>query len=237
MSVHAPDAPIRGTFALEPVVGWRVWRLHRLDGRLTLVSATRNHAWPAGEALEAACWIDHGASGVPQPGCRCGIYAASAPATLTAANVISAETCVVGAIAMWGSVVEHARGARSQFAYPARLRLVCGRCLAADDGAIAPARAREWEDVVSAVCERHAGGFLTTRAAIDVQQELLSTYAVDLLPIERLQPAFAPTRRTHRRPLRSAGRSLAGLVFGGVGPTSAAAWSSRPKGRDRRTGA
>ncbi len=104
-------------------------------------------AWPAGEALEAACWIDHGPSGVPQPGCSCGIYAASAPTTLTAANVISAETCVVGAIAMWGSVVEHSRGARSQFAYPARLRLVCGRCLAAGDGAVTPARAREWEGV------------------------------------------------------------------------------------------
>jgi hypothetical protein len=236
MSVHALDRPGTGTFAIEPVLGWRVWRLHRVEGRLTIVSATRNHTWPPAEALEATCWIDHGASGVPQPGCSCGIYAASTPSTLTAANVISSETCVVGAIAMWGSVVEHSRGARSQFAYPARLRLVCGRCLAAGGGAVAPARAREWEGVVTAVCERHAGGFLTTREATDVQQELLSTYVVDLLPIERLQCAFAPAPRARRRPLRSVGQTLAGVMFGGVGPRSAAVWSPRPKARDRRTG-
>ena len=34
--------------------------------------------------------------------------------------------------------MEHGRGARSEFAYPARLRLVCGSCLAEGSGAVAP---------------------------------------------------------------------------------------------------
>jgi hypothetical protein len=235
MSVHAVARVDAGTTAIEPVLGWRVWRLHRADGRLALISATRDFRWPAMDPLEATCWIDHGSSGVPDPMCRCGIYAAAAPPDLPAANVISAETCVVGAIAMWGSVVEHARGARSQFAYPARLRLVCGRCLAMGGGAVAPVRAREWDGVVTALCDRHASGFLTTKPATDVQQELLSTYVVDQLPIERLQLAFVPVHM-ERHPLRMVSRTLAGVMFGGVGPWSASSWPARPKGRDRRTG-
>ncbi len=236
MSVHAPDRRTTATLAIEPVVGWRVWRLRRVDGRLSLTSATRDHVWPDGDALEAACWIGHGEAGVPQEDCRCGIYAASTPSALPQANVISPETCVVGAIAMWGSVVEHARGARSQFAYPARLRLVCGRCLASGLGAVEPVRAREWDGVLTAVCDRHAGGFLTTRSATEVQQELLATYAVDLLPIERLQPAFAPPSDPWH-PAREVARILAAAVFGGVSERSASLWPARGKGRDRRTGA
>ena len=220
MSVQAPDRRAAGAFALEPVVGWRVWRLQRVGARLALVSATRDHAWPAAGAIEATCWIDHGTAGVPQAGCRCGIYATSSPSALPQVNVISPETCVVGAIAMWGSVVEHARGARSQFAYPARLRLVCGRCLAAGFGAVEPVRAREWEGVITAVCDRHAGGFLTTRAATEVQQELLSTYAIDLLPIERLRLALTPAPDT-RHPVRKAVAAVAAVMFGGVGERSA----------------
>ncbi|HEY5861271.1 MAG TPA: hypothetical protein VIX62_13395 [Actinomycetota bacterium] len=234
MSVQASDRRTAGALAIEPVVGWRVWRLQRVDSRLTLVSATRDNAWPAADAIEARCWIDHGTAGVPQAACRCGIYATSSPSALPQANVISPETCVVGAIAMWGSVVEHVRGARSQFAYPARLRLVCGRCLATGMGAIEPARAREWEGIITAVCDRHAGGFLTTRAATEVQQELLSTYAVDLLPIQRLQRGLIPVRDT-RQQVRGAVRAVAAALFGGMNAWSTA-WPVRPKGRDRRTG-
>ncbi|HEY6567296.1 MAG TPA: hypothetical protein VI341_07235 [Actinomycetota bacterium] len=225
MSVQAPDRRAAGApLAIEPVVGWRVWRLQRADGRLALVSATRDHAWPAADAIEATCWLDHGAAGVPQAACRCGIYATSSPSTLPQVNVISPETCVVGAIAMWGSVVEHARGARSQFAYPARLRLVCGRCLAAGMGAVEPVRAREWEGIITAVCDRHAGGFLTTRPSSEVQQELLSAYAVDLLPIERLHHALTPAPQS-RHLVRKAAGTVAAVMFGGVGDRSGAGFS------------
>ena len=47
---------------------------------------------------------------------------------------------VVGTVSMWGRVIEHTRGARSRFAYPARLRLVCGPCLAVGAGAVTPVR-------------------------------------------------------------------------------------------------
>lgn len=236
MSVHAPRRTDAATaLAIEPISGWRVWRLQRREGRLILLSATRDLSWPVAQPLEASCWLDHG-SGVPDPGCRCGIYATSAPAVLSDANVLSVETCVIGAVDMWGSVVEHARGARSQFAYPTRLRLVCGRCLALGRGPVAPVRARQWEGVITARCDAHASGFLTTTAAAEVQQELLSTYLVDLLPIDRLSRAFGPVARK-RHPLRSVGRTVAGAVFGGVAACSASSWPARPKGRDRRTGA
>ena len=64
----------------------------------------------------------------------------------------------------------------------------------------------------------------------------MAAYAVDLLPIERLQPAFTPpTDPWH--PAREAARVVAAAVFGGIGEWSASAWPTRGKGRDRRTGA
>ena len=222
MVVHAPEQTLDVPTAIEPVLGWRVWRLQRRDGQLVLVSATRNDLWPAQQAFHASCWIDHGPQGAPQRDCRCGVYAASTPETLAAANVVSSQTCVIGAIAMWGSVVEHSRGARGKLAYPSRLTLVCGRCLVTGRGAQAPARVREWDDVLTAGCERHTGGFLTTKQASDIQQELLSTYSVELMPMEPLARGFAPRQHDTAETLLWAGRLLAATVFGGRAPTPAA---------------
>jgi hypothetical protein len=93
---------------------------------------------------------------------------------------------VVGAVAMWGTVVEHVRGARAEISYPARLRLACAPCLAAGRGAVEPTFVVGTEQLV-AVCLRHAFGASGPRASASaVQAELLSTYAVDLLPLERV---------------------------------------------------
>jgi hypothetical protein len=93
---------------------------------------------------------------------------------------------VIGAIAMWGTVIEHARGARSEFAYPARLRLVCSQCLQA--GSIVDPVTVAEDTWLIPLCDRHwrsrgAGH----RAARDVQAELLSTYGVELLPKPKLR--------------------------------------------------
>jgi hypothetical protein len=106
----------------------------------------------------------------------------------------------VGAIAMWGTVVEHERGARSRFAYPARLRLVCGPCLASGAGAVDPMSVVDANGSLIAVCIRHRLGVRgPARPADRVQAELLSAYCVDLMPIERV----ARSMRTGPGPLRS----------------------------------
>jgi hypothetical protein len=88
---------------------------------------------------------------------------------------------------MWGTVVEHARGARSRFAYPARLRLVCGPCLAAGAGAVDPVTVVDTGGSLTALCARHQLGVRGLSLPADqVQSELLSTYGVDLMPIERI---------------------------------------------------
>jgi hypothetical protein len=160
-----------------------VWRLVRRDGRLTLLAVIRSDEWPAREAARARC---HAHPGTPAPSgsCSCGLYAATSPEALAASQVFTDTTTVVGAVAMWGAVVEHARGARAAISYPARLRLVCAPCLLAGRGAIEPSSVVGTAHLV-AVCLRHAFGVRGPRASASVvQAELLSTYAVDLLPIE-----------------------------------------------------
>src|SRR5207247_111530 len=178
--------------SIEPVLGWRVWRLARRRGELTLVAMTRNDAWPAGRSMRAACSGGHAAPGTS---CRCGLYAADSVSHLAASGVFSNGGGVIGAIAMWGTVVEHHRGARSEFAYPARLRLVCGPCL--QEGRVA-----DPEEVVGSdsrlvpMCSSHLKkDGATGPPAAEVQPELLSTYAVELLPkpkISRLTPQRTP---------------------------------------------
>jgi hypothetical protein len=63
---------------------------------------------------------------------------------------------------------------------------VCAPCLAAGRGAIEPTFVVGTEQLVT-VCLRHAFGASGPRASASaVQAELLSTYAVDLLPLERV---------------------------------------------------
>ena len=181
MEASPPPVPL----SVEPVLGWRVWRLERRDDCLTLLAVMRSDEWPAREAARARC---HAHPGTPAPSgsCSCGLYAATSPEALAASQVFTAATSVVGAVAMWGTVVEHARGARAEISYPARLRLVCAPCLAAGRGAIEPTFVVGTTHLV-AVCLRHAFGASGPRASASaVQAELLSTYAVDLLPLERV---------------------------------------------------
>jgi hypothetical protein len=186
--------------SLEPVVGWRAWPLDRVGGELSLRSVTRPDHWPAREAMVARCLQHRGTA--PDWHCTCGLYATASPEQLAMSGVLGEGISVVGTVAMWGRIIEYTLGTRSRFAYPARLRLVCGRCLALGAGAVAPVRVLGEHGSLTAVCEAHwSGPAARADPAADVEAELLSTYGVELLPIEQLSgglrawPIPIPRRR------------------------------------------
>jgi hypothetical protein len=198
--------------SIEPYLGWRVWRLQRVDGRLALMSVTSGEAWPAREPMRAHC-RRNGEHEAPAVGCMCGIYAASSSEALAQAQVYQPSTTVVGAIAMWGTVIEHTKGARSSLAYPARLTLACGPCLATG-GHGTPEVVVTSNVTMIALCRRHRlaqrerGGVPVER----IQAELLATYGVEPLPAERVTPARRFRRSTPQTLLGQVGNLLGGLI-------------------------
>jgi hypothetical protein len=208
--------PAGPPLSLEAVTGWRIWRLVREEGVLTLASVTRADTWPPDEPMLARCAVHRGKT-IPDVACMCGLYAASTPENLAATRMFSPASCVVGAIAMWGTLVEHERGARSRLAYPARLRLVCGACLSAGAGAIDPKTVVDSDGVLTAVCTKHSKGVTGPSWPADqVQAELLSTYGVDLMPIERvaksLRTGSVVTRSAPPEPVKVAALALWSIV-------------------------
>ena len=181
-----PPFDVDPPLSLEPVEGWRAWVLDRVDGALALRSVTRTDHWPARSAMVATCVFHRGRT-VPDEHCMCGLYAASSPEQLARSGVLGGGISVVGTVAMWGRLIEYTLGARSRLAYPSRLRLVCGPCIALGAGAVAPVMVLGEQGSLNAVCRRHWTG-PSTRAepASDIEAELLSTYGVELLPIEQL---------------------------------------------------
>jgi hypothetical protein len=114
------DAPL----VPGPVVGWRAWALSGHDEMLQLRPVGQYaRPWPPRRAVEASCghWRFHRA---PSIGCTCGIHATREPELLRRAR----GPAVVGTVALWGTIVEHALGYRARFGYPQRLCLVCPIC-------------------------------------------------------------------------------------------------------------
>jgi hypothetical protein len=120
----------------------------------------------------------------PEPGCTCGYYAANGPARLARAGRTAG---VIGTVSMWGRVIEHAKGWRARHMYPARLRLICPRCLWLGRFPGVPDRVVTDRDRLLPSCSDHArtahGAILDVGA---VQAELLDAYRVDQLPVEAL---------------------------------------------------
>lgn len=181
----------------EPILGWRLWRLRRNEGgELRLTPTTPRSDWEPGVALRARCSGAHtrlymvfnpeleATHRSPEPGCTCGVHAMADLGRLTRSMT---RASVVGRIAMWGRVLEHAKGWRAELAYPSRLRLVCWWCRGLRHRA-EPAAVGARGSELRPACEHHAR-HVAGATVLDprtVLRELLDTYGVDVLPEDAL---------------------------------------------------
>lgn len=178
-----------GTTLSQPIVAWRAWtafaRKDWSKPRL-LPIAGDTHPWPP---LEPACGSCRRRRFHQVPGldCTCGLYAVREAHLLRRTR----DPAAVGTVALWGRVVEHELGYRAEFAYPQRLRLICHLCFWQRDlRSSAPdvvARARRGRLIPLcgdhvALSNRYGYRTLDLAPANEIQQALLSVYAVDLLP-------------------------------------------------------
>jgi hypothetical protein len=199
--VENPFRPPEAEKSLEPILGWRAWRLMRNStGDLRIVPSTPRAAWEPREAVRATCSGSHtrlymvfnpelaASHHSPEPGCTCGIHAVKDAARLARAG---RSTAVVGRVAMWGRVIEHSKGYRAEQAYPSRLALVCAWCLWRGRMPAAPDRVVQRGTWLRPVCAEHSRrptAVGRSTPANDVLQELLDTYGVDRLPEEMFRP-------------------------------------------------
>ena len=212
----------------EPIVGWRAWHLAaEAPGLLPAGAGVGADTWQPRTATTARCGLNRLLSiGRPvheSPGerCRCGVYAHRSLEDFARDTVPAyPPPSVVGTVALWGRVIEHERGWRAAHAYPARLRLVCVLCAWVEPGPGTPAVVHAFGGHASVLCRDHREGIelpdgrRTTPTGIDpaqLQARLLDAYAVDLLPVDRLDPllrrpsaeappAFFPVIRPVRLP-------------------------------------
>ncbi len=121
--------------AIDPIVGWRYWRMDR-TGRLLASLGGSGRGWKPGRPKRASCAsqrnpndfrFEH-VSGImtaahesPAERCRCGIYAARTLEELRSQMLLGLGIAVVGEVLLWGKVIPGSRGYRAQFAYPKHL--------------------------------------------------------------------------------------------------------------------
>jgi preprotein translocase subunit YajC len=108
---------------ISPVVGYRVWQWDA-----TGLRSLNGEKWFAHQPLSAVCKADvcgsiaglskatHNRAELPSFGCTCGVYAARTMEHLRQCGY--RKLGVHGEVYLWGTLVEHERGWRAQFAYP-----------------------------------------------------------------------------------------------------------------------
>jgi hypothetical protein len=113
---------------ISPVVGYRVWQWDA-----TGLRSLNGEKWVAHQPLSAVCRADvcgsiagvsksrHNPVELPSLSCTCGVYAARTMEHLRQCGY--RKLAVHGEVFLWGTVVEHERGWRAQFAYPKTLFL------------------------------------------------------------------------------------------------------------------
>lgn len=114
----------------EPLSAWRMWEVGDLGTAPRLRSLYRNCVWPVGAPFEARCeahrfrpWRRE-RHRAPNTTCTCGIYAVSYEFIRRLAlhdRLPEDRPFVIGAVSLWGHVVECERGWRAALAYPAHL--------------------------------------------------------------------------------------------------------------------
>jgi hypothetical protein len=128
-------APVVVPDAVEPVVGWRCWRVADEPDGLVLLSAHHSLRWAPGWPAEASCASLHES---PAGGCGCGLYAARAPELAVAylpthiketlrarqPDILGYDVVMaIGRVSLWGRVVEAEWGWRAERGYPTELYL------------------------------------------------------------------------------------------------------------------
>jgi preprotein translocase subunit YajC len=107
---------------ISPIVGYRVWQwdaagLKSLNGELW--ARRRLSALCAADAkgfMSGLPRLTHDSDQLPHPSCTCGVYAAKTLERLRQCGYSRFGVC--GEVYLWGTVVEHERGWRAQYAYP-----------------------------------------------------------------------------------------------------------------------
>jgi hypothetical protein len=111
-----------GAEALQPAVGWKVWRVEHDAGQTRLRSVLYGDLWPVDEPVEAVCRrllrVSHEP---PSRGCECGIHAGRELGAWDHYLAVDAETRVFGRVLLWGSVLEGASGWRAARARPVEI--------------------------------------------------------------------------------------------------------------------
>lgn len=202
----------------EPVAAWRAWRLRRdADrGELRLQPAFRGSSWEPLQPVRAAC-ARRRRHAAPKRRCTCGLYGFNDGSEV---GLGGTRLAVVGQVSMWGRVVEHDLGYRAEFAYPARMRLVCSVCLTMGERPATPVVVAEEGGFALPLCEDHARshrGHRELRPSTEVEAELLSTYAVDVLPEGSLPPPPEEEQPLGSRWWRGAsGKGIIALLMGSL---------------------
>jgi len=124
------DASSGDAVYTEPILGWRFWRLRRLETYgenrpLRLAAAGRfgiPKFWDPRAATKAVCSSYRTAHEAPWPSCRCGIYGLReqevAERALVRYSRGDLERWALGRVLLWGRIVEGERGWRAEYAYP-----------------------------------------------------------------------------------------------------------------------
>ena len=225
MAAQPSPRPSRVPLSIEPVIGWRTWSIELTDDGVCLTSPMQDYEWQPMQPNRARCRSHFGRQ-LPNPGCGCGLYAVSQLGRLPAAVGAHLPFAAVGSVAMWGRVIEHTAGYRGQLAYPDRIRLVCGRCFVARRDGVPTRVEHSDEGRIVPVCDAHAADsrlWLEGMTPAELEQEVLSAYAVDVLPLETLHRAgfhagpvppigLIPNARAELRQLRRSRSVVAALV-------------------------
>lgn len=102
-------------FDTEPVIGWRYWYV--LTNQVDLTSPIQaTYAWPRGTRAAATCRAH--IEPAPSQTCLCGFYAKAKREHLEVPAGSDQVTVVIGQVSLWGTVLEHEKGWRAQYAYP-----------------------------------------------------------------------------------------------------------------------
>jgi hypothetical protein len=112
---------------ISPIVGCRVWQWDTAG-----LKSLNGEPWSPGKPLAAGCKAAdcgivgraeavHSAHEPPHPDCTCGVYAAKNIEHLRKSGY--ERYGIHGEVFLWGTVVEHERGWRGQYAYPKSLFL------------------------------------------------------------------------------------------------------------------